>query len=236
MAIEPVENDPEVIRKQMEQTRESLQDKLETLEQHVTGTVLDATAAINETVETVKDTVETVKENIKDTVVSVKETVKETVGSVKDTFDLHRQVQNHPFLMVGGATVVGFVVGQMVSSSNSTTRNADAVAPVASVSRTSNGHSRPVIQRRSWWDFISQHYGDELDKIKALAIGAAGSLIQEMIVSEFKPEIANEIKDIVAGITTKLGGKPIANVATPERGPEEVKTNGRSEFSRTTHF
>lgn len=223
MAIEnSIQTEPEVIRKQMEETRASLQDKLETLEQQVTGTVQEATTAISETVATVKDTVD-----------AVKDTVKETVVSVKDTFDLNRQVQNHPWLMVGGATMVGFVVGQLISSCPRQP-SASARLPIA----TSNGGPAPVHStppyRRSWWDFIATHYAAELDKLKALAIGSAGGLIEEMVVKEFAPEIANQLKEVVEGVTTKLGGKPIHDVGF--RNELKEKPNGASEFSRTSQF
>jgi ElaB/YqjD/DUF883 family membrane-anchored ribosome-binding protein len=224
MAIEnSIENDPEAIRKQMQETRESLQDKLETLEQQVTGSVQEATEAISETVATVKDTVE-----------AVKETVKETVVSVKDTFDINRQVQNHPWLMVGGATLAGFVVGQLLNS-GSKRPSAQPQMPVRSgYSAATNGHSAP--SRQSWWDFVASHYKDELDKVKALAIGAAGGVVQEIVVAEFAPEVAEKLKEIVAGITTKLGGKPIADFGFHTEAKENDQPNGTPEFSRMSQF
>jgi phosphate uptake regulator len=74
-----MDDSPEVIRLQMEETRASLSEKLETLEQQVVGTVQDARAAVTDTVETVK------------------EAVHETVETVKDTFDIGAQMQRHPW-------------------------------------------------------------------------------------------------------------------------------------------
>ena len=50
-----MEDAPEVIRQQMEDTRASLSEKLESLEQQVVGTVHDARDAVADTVQSVKD-------------------------------------------------------------------------------------------------------------------------------------------------------------------------------------
>src|SRR5262245_47433437 len=104
----PDEEDPEVIRRRMEETRASLVEKLETLEQQVVGTVQGTTSAVTETVDTVK-------EGVQETVDTVKETMQEAVEAVKDTLDLRRQVDRHPWLMVGGAVATGYLVGVLIT-------------------------------------------------------------------------------------------------------------------------
>lgn len=105
-----MDNPPEVIRQQMEETRASLQDKLEVLEQQVINTVQDA----SQTVENVKDTMEAVKDTVQGTAETVKETVQDTVQSVKDTLSIDRQVREHPWAMLAGAAVVGFLGGRLL--------------------------------------------------------------------------------------------------------------------------
>src|SRR5581483_4976543 len=100
-------NEPEeVIKHQMLETLASLAEKLETLEQQVVGTVHNATSAVTDTVETVKDAVQ-------QTVQMAKDSVTNTVEAVKDTFDLSRQVDDHPWLMFGGSVAAGFVTGHL---------------------------------------------------------------------------------------------------------------------------
>jgi len=99
-----MDDEPEVIRQQMEETRSSLTDKIGLLEQTVTEKVQTTTAAVT-------DTVESVKEAVHDTVDTVKNTVSETVGSVKDAFDLRRYVDQYPWASVGAAVGVGVVTG-----------------------------------------------------------------------------------------------------------------------------
>lgn len=89
---------PEVIRKQMEETRSQISEKLEILETQLADTVQSTTTAVNETVGAVKDTVE-----------SVTGTVQDTVQSVGEVLDLRLQVQRHPWLVFGGSVAVGYV-------------------------------------------------------------------------------------------------------------------------------
>src|SRR5262245_52369843 len=67
-----MDNESEVIRQQMEQTRSALTAKVELLEHQVVETVHGATAAVSETVGNVKDvvqeTVQTVKDSVHETV------------------------------------------------------------------------------------------------------------------------------------------------------------------------
>src|SRR5438552_13806212 len=106
MAHEP----EEVIKHQMLETRASLAEKLETLEQQVVGTVHNATSAVT------------------DTVASVKGAVQDTVEAVKDTFDLPRQVREHPWIMLGGSIALGYTGGCLLKQLESSGRREDAGA------------------------------------------------------------------------------------------------------------
>ncbi len=99
-----MENEPEVIRQQMDETRTALADKLEKLEQQVVGTVHDASEAVNETVGSVKEAVH-------ETVQTVKESVHETMHSVKEVFDIRHQAAVRPWMMMTGAVGLGFLGG-----------------------------------------------------------------------------------------------------------------------------
>lgn len=88
---------------QLEETKLQLTDKLGTLEQQVSDTVESAGAAVTATVEAVQGTVESVTEAFED-----------TVHSVSNAFDLQRQIEKHPFLVVGGAVVVGYLAAEFL--------------------------------------------------------------------------------------------------------------------------
>jgi ElaB/YqjD/DUF883 family membrane-anchored ribosome-binding protein len=97
-------------------------EKLDILEARVRETVEDAQSSVEEIVENVKDMVDTTVKAVKqgvegaqstagDIVERVKGTVGETVETVKPTFDVPYQVDQHPWLMVGGATLAGYLLG-----------------------------------------------------------------------------------------------------------------------------
>src|SRR5260370_30618637 len=102
-----MDNETEMIKQQMEETRESLSEKLGALEQHVLTTVHDTTDSVAATAGAVKDAVQ-------GTVSSVKETVHDTVDTVKEAFDIKRQVERHPWAMMAGAGVGGDVGGRVL--------------------------------------------------------------------------------------------------------------------------
>jgi len=98
-----VDSELEVIRDEMEQTRANLADKLGALENQVRETVSGATDAVNSTVEGVKGVVESVSG---------------TVESVTETFNVSKQVEQHPWMAFGAAVAVGFVASQLFGRSS----------------------------------------------------------------------------------------------------------------------
>jgi ElaB/YqjD/DUF883 family membrane-anchored ribosome-binding protein len=217
-----MDNEPEVIRQQMEETRSGLQNKLETLEQQVKDTVQEATDAVS-------DTVDTVKETVKETVETVKETVQDTVDSVKETFNLSRHVQEHPWPAFACAAAAGFVSTRILLRLMPERQGwAAASAPVPPPSYYSNppaataSPSSPPAERRGWWSWLADHYGQELDKLKGLAVATAGGILREMLTENLQPEFGQRLKEVIDGFTTKLGGEPIEGpILTPASAEEQ---------------
>lgn len=115
----------EMLRLKMDDSREALTQKLEQLEEKVTSTVENATATVAEATANVMETVQTatatvsetvgsVSDAVQGTVDSVRQTVEGTVDSVKETFDLEKQIQARPWLILGGAALLGYVAGRML--------------------------------------------------------------------------------------------------------------------------
>jgi ElaB/YqjD/DUF883 family membrane-anchored ribosome-binding protein len=207
-----MDNQSEVIQLQMEETRTSLQDKLETLEQQVKNTVQDATEAVS-------DTVENVKEAVQETVDTVKDTVQGTVQTVKDSFDLSHHIQTYPWTMFIGATAMGFVVTRWMTRDASRAPSAAAYPGVSARTTNASVAPAPKLGIGSW---IAEHYRDEIDKAKGLAVGTLGALVRDALVSATAsaPELAERIKSVANGFTDKLGGtvieEPLFNLSTPE--------------------
>lgn len=247
-----MDNEPEVIRLQMEQTRTDLQEKLETLEKQVTDTVQGAADAATETVQSVKDAVQ-------ETVETVKDTVGETVGSVKDALDISQHVRAHPWAMFLGAAAIGYFGTRLLRGQETPapvpampqpTGPTVAATPMPSRHNGRHGHSKPEKNGThgaaapagpGLFGHIADHYSAELGKLQGLAVGALGAMVREMLTSSTAPALAQQITDIVDGVTEKLGGKPIrgplfqtsdaaANDVANECGNEAQAGRSRASF------
>ena len=96
----------EVIRQQMEETKMQLSEKLLALESQVSETVDSTVTAVNATVTAVQETVETVTGAVQD-----------AVQSVNNAFDFQREINRHPFLVVGGAVALGYLAVEFMAES-----------------------------------------------------------------------------------------------------------------------
>jgi len=187
----------------MEETRASLSDKLELLEQQVMDTVHGAKTAVH------------------DTVADVKEAVHDTVDEVKETFDITHQMQKHPWAMLGGSVVLGFLGAKLLERSNpDPLRNGHWMppqpwqqAPQSAATANGNGHAGATESDDS--DMLSslkRQFGPEIDRLKGMAVGAAMSVVRDVIRNAMPDPMKPQMAEIVDNITLKLGG-------TPVRGP-----------------
>jgi len=185
----------ELIRQRMEKTRESLTDKLEILENRLIGSVHEATSAVKETVE------------------NVKESMHEGVESVKDAVDVQAHVARRPWLMFGGAVLGGYVLGSLLSRDEPAPvqiREAPAAPPKKHT--TGNGHHKPSPKRETVVEKTSsflQAIEPEIRHLKGMALGITCGLVREMLTREAPPQLAQQLRTIVDGITQKIGGEPV---------------------------
>lgn len=223
-----MENETDVIRNQMMETRTSLTEKLEALEDKVVSTVQDTT-------ETVTEAVQAVTETVQDTVSNVSESVQDTVESVKSTFDLPRQVQNHPWALFGGAVVVGFLGGKLFPSLGTVTQAPSAAAGLAAgggssspsmpytaaptstaSSFTGSGSSSPSSSTGSssangagWLGSLTENLGPVADQLKGMAIGTLTGVVGEMVLQSTPENFRPQLADWLEQLTKSLGGTPI---------------------------
>jgi phage-related protein len=256
-----MDNETEVIREKMEGARTDLSDKLEQLEkqvmdtvqgatsavadsvQNATSTVTDTIQSVRDVVDSVKDsvqgTVDSVKDSVQGTVDSVKETMADTVEGVKQTFDLHRQVDNHPYLMVGGAVVVGFVAGRMLTPQTARVmgRAAERFGPTverfaqsaasnfgtaaSTVGSTAASVGGAAATAGGWMGALETMFGPEIDKVKEMAIGTLLGVVRDMAVKAAPEKMAPQVREIIDGITTKLGGKPVEGTVFETESSDE---------------
>jgi ElaB/YqjD/DUF883 family membrane-anchored ribosome-binding protein len=214
-----MDHESEVIKQQMEQTRSALAEKLETLEEHVTSTVRNTTEAVTGTVETVKGAVEDTVESVKGAVSNTMETVEESVEHVKEAFDLNKQMQTHPWLMMGGGVVVGYLGTCLLETgynrvSQEMTRS---VAPPPSSTNFrpeggGDGRNRPTAStpsEPSTWDKVTEALAPAADQIKGLAFGVATAMLGRMILEAVPPSLKGEVEQVIDEVTKAVGGKPL---------------------------
>lgn len=232
-----MEDESEVIRQQMTDSRTALTEKLEALEQKVTGTVEATTSAINDTMAAVTGTVESVKDNVAGTVEAVKDSVGNAVESVRHSLDVSRHTENYPWLMFGGAVAVGFAVGALLPSPRRTGSSRglvhsawDAVAGggvphghTTSDRQLSEGMAaaaRPLPQAppaptsasngasQGWLGGLGAAFGPEFDKLKGLALGLVMGAARDLITASVPPAVRGQVGEVVNNVTRKLGGEP----------------------------
>jgi ElaB/YqjD/DUF883 family membrane-anchored ribosome-binding protein len=192
-----MENETELIRQQMLETRTALSEKLEALQEQVLSTVEGTTR-------TVTETVQTVQEAVQDTVSTVSESVQDTVETVKDTFDLNRQMRRHPWLMFGGAIAVGYLGTRLLQAGLH-----QGTAPGANGNgyATSNGHvSPPQPARPGLLDTVA---GPVLKQVQDLALGALIGVASDMLLERTPDNLRGKVNEMANNVATALGTAPI---------------------------
>jgi ElaB/YqjD/DUF883 family membrane-anchored ribosome-binding protein len=196
---------PELIEREMEQTRESLTQKVSLLENKVIGQVEDATDTVHGTIESVQDTVQCVKTAVEDTVQSVTDTVKHSVRSLadgmKEVLDVRRHTINHPLPMVGGAAAVGFLTGLVVfrrpSSVSGGALPAYTPMPSAATAAAPAASSRP-----GWLNDILEMAGREVKQIAQQVIAQASTSLRQTV----QARVPHLIEQVVPGSSSCPGG------------------------------
>jgi len=222
----------------MEDTRKDLADKVEKLEQKLVGTVETVTDTVASVKDTISDTVETVKESIQgtvkavtgtvgDTVETVTDSVHSAVDSVKEFFNVPHQVERHPWLMMGGSVLLGYLGGRLLTPRRSRyTEEAPATLveaayhPSAAFMHGAEAYRPPEPRREEpaapsedkkegLLSHLNERFGGELGKLKGMAIGTLLGAARDM-VSQWVPEtLKGDVTEMVNGFTSKLGGRVI---------------------------
>jgi DNA-binding protein YbaB len=210
--------EPEVIRQDIEQTRSSLTEKLETLEDQVLGTVRSATESVEETIE------------------NVTETVQETVETVQRTFDVEYQMQQRPWLLIGGSVAAGVAVGVLANSLRARSgRGENRSSYVPSYGRsTGNGGSAfrspqpeytapPRQEGPSFIQSLLGRFDKEIGMVKEMAIGYAAGVLRD-VVKEALPAVKERVQEVMDSATKKMGGKPVDGPVFQEQPRHDPQT------------
>lgn len=225
-----MDHETEMIRQQMDDTRTSLTDKLEVLERQGMDMVQGASSAVTKTVENVKDM-------FRDTVQTAKDSMQETVEAVKDAFDLKRQVDRRPWTIVAGATALGFLGGYLVygrragqpreSGKGASTAMGPGARTAVARNGASEGHDpvagepaqRTTVAARDKPGVIAtlgDTFHEEISQLKGLAVGTLLGLVRDMVSNSVSEPMEQQLREVIDGITVKLGGKPIHGRLLPK--------------------
>lgn len=178
----------EVIRQQMDDTRSQLSDKLESLEHQVSDTVQSTGTAVNATVSAVQDTVETVTEAVRD-----------AVHSVSNAVDIRRQVDRHPWLVLGGSVALGYLAYRFLVGSARKTQQPPGTTSLprrsADITRERNG--QPEVESTATAAPAAAHSESGLrssswHQLESAAIGALVGIAHE-VVAHAIPHVVNYV-------------------------------------------
>jgi len=220
----------------MGQTRAALTEKLETLENQVLGTVHDTTSTVGSTVHEVGATV-------RDTMQDVRATVRETLSTVKDAFDVTRQMQTHPWILLGGSLMAGFISGRVLESIESGRFPPRLGLPTGTehlLSENAPGEppremgAAPARAVPSFLKSLADTFAPELAKVKGIALGMAMGMVRDKLSQSIPPQYQNDLTDMMNRLTVKLGGEPAApgsgflgrDESEEYDGSERVRTMG----------
>jgi ElaB/YqjD/DUF883 family membrane-anchored ribosome-binding protein len=224
----------ELIKQQMGQTRAALTEKLETLENKVLGTISTTTDAVTQTVQDVGSTVRETTEN-------VRATMHEALNSVRDAFDVSRQFHQHPWLLLGGSVLAGYVGGVVLDNlerGHLPSLPRLPSAPEQLLPRDSEVRERiesePPSRRTGSTLFkaLFDSFAPELDKLKAAAVGMALAVVRDKIRESVPPQMRDNVSDLMDRVTSKFGGEvhpPGAMFGQSEEhdGAETARAMGR---------
>jgi ElaB/YqjD/DUF883 family membrane-anchored ribosome-binding protein len=200
-----MDHESEVIKQQMEQTRASLAEKLDTLEEHLASTVRNTTEAVAETVEAVKGAVEGTVNTVTESV----ETVKETVA---ETFDFNRQMQERPWLMMGGGVVVGFLGARLLESglTEMSRQSARMPAPAGAMpAPQGQGNGRSLGLSSDTWSRLGEAFAPALHRLQELALGVGVSTVGRMVLENVPESLRGEVEKVINEVTTAVGGQQV---------------------------
>jgi hypothetical protein len=206
-----VEDTSEVIRQQMEETKSQLTGKLESLESQVSNTVQTTGSAVNATVEAVQETVETVTGAVQD-----------AVQSVTNAFHMERQFQRNPWLVLGGAAVLGYAAADLLTGGKRRFIQTNDSTPVPLSTSKEQLDGTPAAVPTTTVAAITAAYesgqaSSLWNQLRGVAINTLMGVVQNVAAGTVPP--------IVEYITGK-------QAATP---PLQVMTAHRRRFTRRAH-
>jgi hypothetical protein len=192
------------------------QASVEEMVKDVGGMVKDVKATVDTTLVAVRQGVAGTQAAVGGMVEHVKGTVEETVATVQRTFDLPLQTEHHPWPMVGGAVLVGYMLGRWggghPSAVSSTAERATEASRPGSPPASRASSARPQPQQGMVSGILEQ-FKDEIAGLKRVAVGAVMSTLSEMF-QQAMPTLAPHIESAMTKVSAQLSDSPAPHPAS----------------------
>jgi len=219
-----MENDTEVIRQQMADTRQALSEKVEAVESLVASAVKETTQAVTQTVANVTNTVENVTHAVEDTVSntaaalsntveSTVNTVSDSVQSVKEALDVTACVEKYPWFAMAGSVALGYTIGYLFGPSEREPAKQGWAGPAfpaasAATQASSATQTAPAEEKPSAFASLlsSDAWKPVIDRLQGLAVGTAAGLASELIMDVIPESMKQEVSRMLDDTTKALGG------------------------------
>jgi hypothetical protein len=141
---------------------------------------------------------------------------------VQRTFDLYYQVEQHPWLLFGGATVVGYLLGRGGSGSTSAAVSTDTrLSPASTPAASSSESFVPPQPRPETGSGVLEQFKDEIAAIKSAAVGAVVSTLWGVVKQALLPAAPPSTSDM-----TKGGAQPSESPAQTPTALSSTTVNG----------
>lgn len=200
-----MDDNPDALRQQIDQTKDSLVGKLEALESKVAGTVQSASDTVSETVTAVKNTVDSVVDKVQ---------------SAGEFFNIKAQAQRRPWAVFGTSVLIGCMASYLLTGKRKSARSprgtfeamgqrtmkpAAGSTPLMASSEADHpqSHPEPKEEKEHGW------LREQIDGFLGLAVGSVMGLVRDVAVQELPEAIGKKLATEVNNLTTHLGGKPI---------------------------
>ena len=175
---------PEMIRQQMQQTRRQLAEKLESLEQQVSATVQTTETAVNATIGAVQ-TVEGAVHNV--------------VDSVANGLDVSRHVEQHPWLAVGSAFVAGYLAAEFLTGPDKeSTASQKSSSPLSTIPTDQSSAPSVAARLADAASITAGHPSNTVSspwqQLRDATIGSLIGIVPE-IISRIVPHVVDHLID-----------------------------------------
>jgi hypothetical protein len=203
--------------------------------------VKDVRATVDTTLATVDTTLVALRQGVAGTQASVEETVEhmkgtigDAVATVKHTFDLPAQVEHHPWPMLGGALLAGYMLGSWGGGRPSVAGSPRDIPGVEAsrlgsppASRASSARPQPQQGIVSGMlDQLKDEMKDEIASFQSVAVRAVMSTLREMCkqaISSLAPHTESAV--------SKPGGQPSDSPAQHPASMSRTAVNGAPSYS-----